>query len=60
MNRLLATTSLALLAATTPGWAEITPSEVWDHLVQQYQSMGYEVTEGSREEDRYTLTITDA
>lgn len=60
MNRLLATTSLALLAATTPGWAEITPAQVWDHLVQQYQSMGYEVTEGSREEAGDTLTITDA
>lgn len=60
MNRLLATTSIALLAATTPGWAEITPAQVWDHLVQQYQSMGYTVTEGSREEAGDTLTITDA
>ncbi|MFV0335741.1 MAG: hypothetical protein ACK5JR_16920 [Tropicimonas sp.] len=60
MNRLLATTSLALLAAATPGWAEITPAEVWDHLVRQYQSMGYTVTEGSREEAGDTLTITDA
>lgn len=60
MFRVLATSSVALFAAAAPVLAEVTPAEVWGHVVKQYESLGYTVTEGNREEAGDTLTLTDA
>lgn len=60
MFRVLATSSVALFAAAAPVLAEVTPAEVWGHMVKQYESLGYTVAEGSREEAGDTLTLTDA
>ena len=58
---LLRTTSsvLAVLALSTPVFADVTPAEVWQNWIEYYKASGYTVTEGSREEAGETLTLKD-
>ncbi|AUH33196.1 hypothetical protein CUV01_07155 [Paracoccus tegillarcae] len=49
-----------MAAMAVPALSEITPAEVWDQLIAENESVGIELTEGSREEAGDTLTITDA
>lgn len=55
----LRTTSsaLAVLALSTPVFADVTPAEVWQNWIDYYKASGYTVTEGAREEAGETLTL---
>ena len=57
----LRTTSsaLAVMAFTSPVFADVTPAEVWQNWVDYYKANGYTVTEGAREEAGETLTLKD-
>lgn len=57
----LRTTSsaLAVLALSTPVFADVTPAEVWQNWIDYYKASGYAVTEGAREEAGETLTLKD-
>ncbi|MDO5612500.1 MAG: DUF2125 domain-containing protein [Paracoccus sp. (in: a-proteobacteria)] len=59
MIRLLSTSTAALIVAAAPVFAEVTPVQVWDALVQQYRESGLSLNEGSREQAGDTLTISD-
>ena len=59
MLRLLSTSSVALIVAAAPVLAEVTPTQVWDSIIESYRSAGYAVTEGSRDEAGETLTVRD-
>ena len=57
----LRTTSsaLAVLALTSPVFADVTPAEVWQNWIDYYTANGYTVTEGARDEAGETLTVRD-
>lgn len=59
MSRLLSTSALAMIALASPVFAEVTPVQVWDRMVESQTRWGYQITEGAREEAGDTLTITD-
>lgn len=58
MLRSLTTSTLAITAMTMPAFAEVTPEQVWQSWVDYYQSVGYTVTEGSRDKAGETLTLS--
>ncbi|MDS9466903.1 DUF2125 domain-containing protein [Paracoccus sp. MBLB3053] len=59
MFRRLTSSALALAAMTAPSFADVTPEQVWQSWVDYYQSVGYSVTEGSRDKAGSTLTLRD-
>lgn len=59
MFRSLATSAVALLAAASPLFADVTPAQVWDNLRNYYADMGYQVTTGSSDQAGDTLTLGD-
>ena len=59
MNLRLTSSVLALAAMTAPALADVTPEQVWQSWVDYYKSVGYTVTEGSRDKAGSTLTVKD-
>lgn len=59
MTLRLTTSALALAAMTVPAFADVTPEQVWQSWVDYYKSVGYTVTEGSRDTSGSTLTVKD-
>ncbi|MDO5631868.1 MAG: DUF2125 domain-containing protein [Paracoccus sp. (in: a-proteobacteria)] len=59
MIRLLSTSAAALMIAAAPVFAEVTPAQVWEALVQNYRESGLTLTEGSRDQAGDTLTISN-
>lgn len=59
MFRSLATSATALIVAAAPALADVTPAEVWENLSSYYTNLGYQVTEGGRDDVGQTLTLTD-
>lgn len=59
MNLRLTSSALALAAMTVPALADVTPEQVWQSWVDYYKSVGYTVTEGSRDKAGSTLTVKD-
>lgn len=58
MNLRLTSSALALAAMTAPAFADVTPEQVWQSWLDYYQSMGYTVTEGTRDTAGETLTVS--
>ncbi|MTH35721.1 DUF2125 domain-containing protein [Paracoccus limosus] len=59
MNLRLTSSALALAAMTAPAFADVTPEQVWQSWVDYYKSVGYTITEGSRDKSGSTLTVKD-
>ncbi|SMO74668.1 DUF2125 domain-containing protein [Paracoccus laeviglucosivorans] len=59
MSLRLTSSALALAAFSAPAFADVTPEQVWQSWVDYYQSVGYTVTEGSRDQAGSTLTLKD-
>lgn len=55
---LMRTSTLALICASGPALADVTPQEVWDDMVKTYETLGVEV-EGRTSEAGGTLTVED-
>ncbi|WP_199259909.1 DUF2125 domain-containing protein [Paracoccus binzhouensis] len=59
MNLRLTSSALALAAMTAPALADVTSEQVWQSWVDYYQSLGYTVTEGTRDKSGDTLTLSE-
>lgn len=55
----LSSSALAICLVTAPAAFSLTPDEVWNGWVTYYNSMGYKLAEGSREQAGETLTVKD-
>ena len=59
MFRPLASSALALMVAAAPVFADVSPSQVWDHLASYYDRVGYQVSVGAQDDSGDQLVLTD-
>lgn len=59
LQKFSAATAIALIMATSPAFAQVTPDQVWESLKSQYTDAGYAVTVGSKDETGGDLTLQD-
>lgn len=59
MSLRVTSSALALMAFTMPAFADVTPEEVWQTWLDYYQTSGYTITEGAKDQAGETLTLKD-